>query len=91
MAVTEWPPLLHIFTAVRMLYVPKAFSGHIALALEDVTWKTVVEVLPALELLYVEDQSMSSIEQFVAVRRDSGRPVTVVNSETEFDIRLQST
>ena len=87
---TEWPQLLHLFTAVRTLYIPEELSGQIALALEGVAREMVTDVLPALSLLYLENQPASSVETFVAVRRDSGRPVITVNKKTEFDTRLQS-
>ncbi|KAH8988435.1 hypothetical protein EDB86DRAFT_3081553 [Lactarius hatsudake] len=92
---TDWLSFLQLFTAVQTLYIPEELSDRIALALEDGARQMVTEVLPALSLLYLENQPASSVETFIAVRRDSGRPVTIVNQKAEFDTtstgpRLQS-
>jgi len=49
----------------------------------------VAEVLPSIDLIRLVGQPASSIEKFVAGRRLSGRPVTVIDSETEFYERLK--
>ncbi|KAH9161767.1 hypothetical protein EDB89DRAFT_2155897 [Lactarius sanguifluus] len=87
---TGWLPFLQLFTAVQTLYIPEELSDQIALALEDGARQMVTEVLPALSLLYLENQPASSVETFIAVRQDSGRPVTIVNQKAEFDTKLQS-
>ena len=51
------------------------------------------EVLPTLDLIYLEAQELQptpSVEKFVTVRRLSGQPVAVVYTETEFIERLES-
>ncbi|KAH8983314.1 hypothetical protein EDB86DRAFT_2833981 [Lactarius hatsudake] len=86
----EWVHLLRQFSAVQTPHVSQGLAGHVALALEDITGGMVDEVLPSLDLIYLEDQPTSSIEKLVAARRLSGLPVTVVDTETEFNQRLES-
>ena len=90
MDIDEWVHLLHQFSAVQTLRVSQGLAGHVALALEDITGEMVTEVLQCLDLIYLVGQSASSIEKFVAARRLSGRPVVVIETETEFDQRLDS-
>jgi hypothetical protein len=86
----EWLHLLHQASAVQTLNVSWSLAGHIALALQGITEETVAEVLPSLELIYLQHRPSSSVEKFVAVRQLSGRPVTVVKTTMEFDKRLES-
>ena len=87
----EWQQLLSLFSSVRTLFVSDQFARHISRALEVIADRMMTtEVLPALDLLYLEGQSVSSVDKFIAARSDSGRPVTIVNTETEFSERLNS-
>jgi hypothetical protein len=87
----EWTHLLRQFFAAKTLHVSRELAGHIALALEDIiTSEMVEEVLPSLDLIRVVGQPASSIEKFTAARQLSGLPVTIVETETEFDERLES-
>jgi hypothetical protein len=86
----EWQHRLHHFSSVQTLHVDRKLAAQVALALEDITGQMVAEVLPSLDLIYLADQPASSIEKFVAARRLSDRPVTVVKSHTEFKERLKS-
>ena len=86
----EWLHLFHQFSAVQTLYVSWELAGSVALALEDITGEMVAEVLPFLDYIFLEDQPASSIEEFVAARRLSDRPVTVVKTHKEFIERLES-
>ena len=86
----DWLHLFHQFSSVQTLYVHRYLSGHIALVLEGITAEMVAVVLPSLELIFLEDQPSSSIEKFDSARRVSGRPITVVHSEEEFDKRLEA-
>ncbi len=86
----EWLHLFHQFSAVQMLDVSWELAGNVALALEDVTGEMVAEVLPSLDYIFLEDQPASSVEEFVAARRLSDRPVTVVKTYKEFIERLES-
>ncbi len=86
----EWPLLLHQFSSVQTLHVSQDLVGHIALVLEDTPREMVAEMLPSLDLICLSGQPASSVEKFVAARQLSGHPVTVIDTETEFDERLES-
>lgn len=72
----DWLEVLRPFTAVKMLHGTEQLAGHIALALNDVNGEMIADVLPALDSLWLDDQQVRSVEQFLAVRRVSGHPVT---------------
>ena len=84
----EWVHLLHQFSALQALNVSRDIAGHVALALEGIAM--VAEVLPSLGLIYLNGQPASTVEKFVAARRLSDRPVTVVDTRGEFDERIKS-
>jgi hypothetical protein len=84
----QWLDLLQPFTAVRSLSVQAGLSQRVALALKNVTGVGAAEVMPALELLYLENQPVTSVGKFIAARQKVGRPVTFVNKECEFQERL---
>ncbi|KAH9163253.1 hypothetical protein EDB89DRAFT_575838 [Lactarius sanguifluus] len=84
----EWLLLLRQFSSMQTLYVSPKLAGHIALALEDIMAEMVTELMPSLDLICVEGQPTSSIEKFITARRVSGRPVTVIDTEMEFNRRL---
>ena len=88
----EWLQLLRSFSSVQTLIVSGPFSGHVSRALED--WDTHggmgTEVLPALKMLCLEGQPVSSIHKFIAARSESGRPVTTINTREAFEERLRS-
>ena len=87
----EWLQLLNLFSSVRTLFVGEEFARHVSHALEVIAdGMMATEVLPALDILCLEGQSVSSVDKFVAARRDSGLPMTIVNTETEFEERLES-
>ena len=87
----EWLQLLNLFSSVQTLIVPKQLARHISRALEVIAnGVTATEVLPALDMLYLEEQSASSIDKFIAARRDSGRPVTIADTEGEIRERIYS-
>jgi len=86
----EWLDLFRQFPATQTLHVSLELTGYIALALEDVTEEMVTDILPSLELICLEVQPVPSVEKFVAVRRLSGCPVTIVDTMTEFKERLES-
>ena len=80
----EWLRLFDLFSSIRTLSVPKDFAEHVSRLLEVVAdGMMATEVLPALDMLYLGGQSVSSVDKFIAARRDSGRPVTLTNSEWE--------
>jgi hypothetical protein len=80
--VTRWLPLLLPFTAVKNLYLCKEFGPSIAAALQDPVGGRTIEVFPGLQNIFVEELGPSgpfqnAIEQFVASRQLSGRPVAM--------------
>jgi len=85
-----WLHLFCQFFSVQTLHIAHELAGHVALALEEVTGEMVSEVLPALDLIFLVGQPVSSIDEFIAARRLSGHPVTIVDTEMEFDKRLKS-
>ncbi|KAI9437227.1 hypothetical protein H4582DRAFT_2153394, partial [Lactarius indigo] len=86
----EWLFLLRQFSAIRTLHVSRGFAKHVALALEVLTGEMVSEVLPVLDLIYLDDQPVPSVEKFIAERQLTGRPVTVVSTEADFYKRMKS-
>ena len=84
---TRWLELLRLFTAVKALSVEDTLSHHVVLALNGSTGESAAEVLPALELLCLENE-VTRVQDFVAFRRNVGRPLTFINSTTEFEKRL---
>ena len=86
----EWLQLLRPFSSVQTLFVYRQLAGHVSHALEDIAGVMIIEVLPALTLLYLQDQPMSSVGKFIAARRNSGHPVGIVDSKGEFEQRLWS-
>ena len=71
----DWLELLRPFTSVKMLHASEQLAKHIALALNDVSEELLADVLPSLNSLWLDDQQVTSVEQFIAVRRFSGNPV----------------
>jgi hypothetical protein len=74
--------VFHRFTSVKNLYVCKEFAQCIALALQELVGEIMMEALPALESLFLEELQPSgpvqeAIGQFVAARQLSGHPVAI--------------
>jgi hypothetical protein len=87
----EWRLLLSQFSNAQTLRLCGMLSWHMVRTLQDITEETQVTGLSAsLELIFLQDKPASSIENFVALRKRSGHVVTVVNTQTEFDERLES-
>ncbi|KAH9161113.1 hypothetical protein EDB89DRAFT_2235287 [Lactarius sanguifluus] len=84
----QWLELFRPFTAVKALCVDDRLSRHIPLALNSVAEESAAEVLPALELLCLESEPVTAVEEFVAARQIMGRPVTVFNKRGEFERRF---
>ncbi|KAH9176083.1 hypothetical protein EDB89DRAFT_2065859 [Lactarius sanguifluus] len=78
----EWLAFFHPFVAVETLRVCDRLAGLVVTLLEDSTEDMVAEVLPALQMLNLEGQPLTSgaLHKFVAGRRLSGRLVAVDNS-----------
>ena len=90
----DWLRLLRQLLSLQTLFVSDNMARLIARALANIDVGTTSETLPALQLLCIEKQEgyrhTSSIHDFLAVRRDSGHPVTFVETKVEFEERLKS-
>ncbi|KAH8996950.1 hypothetical protein EDB86DRAFT_3243223 [Lactarius hatsudake] len=105
MDTTDWLPFFRLFPAVETLHLSGGVATYIASALEDTAnpEEIITDVLPALRLIWLDEatdgvgedededrnEPVGSIEQFLSLRRLSGRPVTVVDTEDEFDRRRE--
>ena len=80
---TLWLQFLLPFTAVRNLYLSRAFALDIAAALKELAGGRVPEVLPSLQNVFAEKVESSwesfkdNIEQFSAARRYSDHPINI--------------
>jgi hypothetical protein len=81
---TLWLELLRPFPAVKNLYLSDEIIPRIAPALQELIWGTTTEVLPILQNIFLEGlplwgvpEGYRGIEQFIAARQLSGRPITV--------------
>jgi hypothetical protein len=79
---TEWLDFLLPFTAVKNLYISKAFSPCIAPALRELTGPRTTEVLPALQNVLLEEFQPSKpvhegIGQFISARQLTNHPVAI--------------
>ena len=97
----NWLLFLRLFPAVEVLHVREEMVKHIASVLEGIPEEMVTQVLPALELLWLDDVQgqeiflaekgngkPESVDQFLSLRKKSGRPVVVVRWHHEFMERL---
>jgi hypothetical protein len=78
----QWLELFQPFAAVKELYISSEFTPRIAPALREIIGDGVIEVLPALQTLFLDEPLPSgpvqeSIGQFVAARQLSGHPISV--------------
>ena len=86
----EWMQLLRPFSSVQTLFVSKELAAHISRSLENTGSMMATEVLPALDMLCLEDQPMTFAHKFIAARWESGHPVTTVDTKRAFQERLKS-
>ncbi|KAI9437232.1 hypothetical protein H4582DRAFT_2077629 [Lactarius indigo] len=86
----EWVLLLRLFSAARTLYVAQEFAGRFARVLESIAGEMVAEVLPVLDLIYLENQQVSALERFLEARQLSGQPITIVDTKAKFYERVKS-
>ena len=93
----DWLQLLLQLSSVQTLFVFNNISGLISRALASADMGTITETLPALQLICLEEKEEGeehrhtpSIHKFLVVRRESGRPVTFVETKEEFEERLKS-
>jgi hypothetical protein len=86
----DWLQLLRPFSSVQTLFVSREFARHVSRALEGIPVVMATELLPALDMLCLEDQPVSYAHKFIAARWESGRPVTTVNTRKVFEERFIS-
>jgi len=85
----NWLLLLRSFSAVEVLHVSGGLVEHVASALEDTTEEMVVQVLPALQVLWLDNdqdkkEKSKSVERFLSSRGKFGHPVVMAQSSDEF-------
>jgi hypothetical protein len=78
----EWLDLLLPFTAVKNLYLSKQFSPRIAPALLELTGGRTTEVLPALQIVFLEgfqpsEPVQEGITRFISARQFTNHPVAI--------------
>ena len=89
---SEWVQLLRPFTTMKALRIYGDLAEDAALFLEDIDAEMATDLFPALEIICItkgllEFSSSSiakSVAKFCAVRRPSGRPVTLLRNAFEF-------
>jgi hypothetical protein len=79
---TLWLQLLLPFAAVKNLYLSKLSAPGIAAALQELVGGGIIEMLPSLQNIFVEELEPSgpfqeNIEQFVAARQLSDHPIAI--------------
>jgi hypothetical protein len=89
----QWVDLFNPFTAVKALHVPRELGVRIAPVLKELTKPRAAAVLPALNSLVFEEfrefesskSLQEAIQQFVAARASTGRPVEVCRWEGKWE------
>ncbi|KAH9971514.1 hypothetical protein BGW80DRAFT_1320619 [Lactifluus volemus] len=82
MDATQWLELFHPFTAVHTLSISQAMVSHVVSALRGLGEESSMEVLPALDSLYLEKYRESGSEQpdiepFIIARHRCNYPVNI--------------
>ena len=77
-----WLRLLQPFTSVKNLYLSEEIAGRIVPALQELVGDRATEVLPTLEIIFLEEGQRSGpvqegIQQVVAVRQATNHPIAV--------------
>jgi hypothetical protein len=82
---TRWLELFQPFTAVKNLYLSELYAERITPVLRDFVGERTMEVLPALEKVFIEFSPWSRVSgpirkafgQFAAARQLSGHPIVI--------------
>ena len=79
---TQWLELLQPFVAVKNLYLAKDFTLHIAYTLQGLVGVRVMEVLPALANVFIDEFELSVLvhkvlKEFVVARQLAGHPIII--------------
>ena len=85
-----WLHLIQQLSTVQALCISRKLAVLIARALNSITGEIIDGALPSLDLICLEGRPTSFFKKLIAVRRLSGRRVTVVSTEAEFDEILKS-
>ncbi|KAF8469876.1 hypothetical protein DFH94DRAFT_847743 [Russula ochroleuca] len=89
-----WLELLHPFPAVKNLYLCNEFAPRVVPALQELIGVRTIEVLPALQNIFLEDLQSTGpvqegIQQFIAMRQVTGHPIAVSRwDNSEQDMRV---
>ena len=78
---TRWCDLLRPYTAMKNLYLSKAFAPRIAPALDHLFRESVTEVLPKLKNIFLEDLPPSDPAK--VHHREYSHPIAVAHSDRE--------
>jgi hypothetical protein len=92
----QWMELLHPFTAVKSLYISRKFVLRIGSALQELVGEGVMEVLPVLQTLHLEEPLLpgsvqGTVGRFVAARQLANHPIAVSRWELKSALRHQHT
>ena len=82
---SKWLPLLRLFPSVETLHISGRLAAHLATVLDDIAEERVSDVFSALRSLRLGNgnELVGSASQFLAWRRYTGCPVTVVKSSQD--------
>jgi hypothetical protein len=85
---SQWLELFLPFTDVKDLYITREIAPFVVPALQDLVGARVMEVLPVLQTLFLQETLSSgpvheAIGKFVAARQLAGRPISVSLWETK--------
>ena len=84
---SQWLELLRHFSAVKHLHLSKLIASRVAQALRGLSAGRVMELLPALEAIFISDlvgPVMEAISDFADARQLSGHPVFISDSQGRF-------
>ena len=78
----QWLELLHLFAAVKSLYIDDYFAPRIVPALQELVGERVIEVLPYLQNLFLNKTPQTrpvqeGVGQFIAARQLAGHSIAV--------------
>ena len=81
----QWVELLHPFATVKNLYLSTEVAQHIAPSLRQLVGERVVEVLPALQNIFLEGRQETTdfLGPFLFARQIVGQPIAVSHWERE--------
>lgn len=79
---SQWIELFYVLTTGRTLCLSEEVGLRVASALQEITGETVTQVLPALQVLFVQrllprGPTREALDSFAAIRQRFGRPVAV--------------